>query len=387
MMTMVNNMEVTVYTMGFGESILLSDKTALLIDCGSESISNSTYFSVIEDDLKEYEKVDALITHFHEDHINGFFEVSKKIKFNRVFIPDIFCVKQHPNAVDISLLTFILSKRKFPDRFLNNRPSAGFSIMDLLYQMMGSFTNLILLRREKNAFQAIDRQFDVLWPVPEEFRFHSVYDKIANSIVFDESIIYDTSDLISNAYITISNNDRNINTSDVETNIQVLINSIQDNTGSNVVFSKLLSSLKNSTNQTSIVCQVKDDMKNLLLTGDITKSFLRKIARDKVAPSIPLFDEYYAIKAPHHGTKSHYFDFGKYTDYAYLIISNGDTQAPKVTRGKIYDKYSVPSRTYRMVCSNTVPDQCERLVNKSASCPHKTDFCNCLNTTNLRIPI
>ena len=80
--------------------------------------------------------------------------------------------------------------------------------------------------------------------------------------------------------------------------------------------------LRRFKNKISIVFQNKNDGElNLLFTGDAEKEHLEMIASDYDG-KIPLFEHYWCIKVPHHGTQEHYFDFGKYTPEN-MLISNG----------------------------------------------------------------
>jgi hypothetical protein len=72
----------------------------------------------------------------------------------------------------------------------------------------------------------------------------------------------------------------------------------------------------------SIVFQnIEDGASNLLFTGDIRKEYMEKIA-ENYDGKLPLHEEYWCIKVPHHGTVSHYFDFSPYKPEN-LLISNG----------------------------------------------------------------
>jgi hypothetical protein len=72
----------------------------------------------------------------------------------------------------------------------------------------------------------------------------------------------------------------------------------------------------------SIVFQnIEDGASNLLFTGDIRKEYMKKIA-ENYDGKLPLHEEYWCIKVPHHGTVSHYFDFSPYKPEN-LLISNG----------------------------------------------------------------
>ena len=50
-------MDVKMFQMGFGESILLYDENScLLVDCGSESSNRSKYFQTVDEQLRGYQQ-------------------------------------------------------------------------------------------------------------------------------------------------------------------------------------------------------------------------------------------------------------------------------------------------------------------------------------------
>lgn len=59
---------------------------------------------------------------------------------------------------------------------------------------------------------------------------------------------------------------------------------------------------------------------DILMTGDVSDEVLRRI-------SGKLFDGYYIVKAPHHGTESHFSNVIGDLAVAHLLISNGDYHA------------------------------------------------------------
>ena len=59
---------------------------------------------------------------------------------------------------------------------------------------------------------------------------------------------------------------------------------------------------------------------DILMTGDVSGAVLSRLAPK-------LYDGYYAVKAPHHGTESHYSPVLGDIAAAHLLISNGDYHA------------------------------------------------------------
>ena len=157
-------MKIKMFKMGFGESILLSEgESCLLVDCGSESKNKNGYFKSVENELVNYSSRSAIITHFHNDHINGFMEIlnSTEINFDRIYIPYIFTVAKHPNQVDFELIKYFLMRINFPN-------SRRLTLWEFLKKLVDKEKNIHLLERKSGAFSELGRSFDVLWPVPEK---------------------------------------------------------------------------------------------------------------------------------------------------------------------------------------------------------------------------
>lgn len=110
-------MIIEAFKMDFGECLLIEGrKSCLLVDCGSEGSEKDLYFERVRNCLeakrKEGKTIDAMISHFHRDHVNGFLQMNNWADCDNVFVPNIFCKKTHPNTVDYYLLQFIIERLK-----------------------------------------------------------------------------------------------------------------------------------------------------------------------------------------------------------------------------------------------------------------------------------
>ena len=93
--------------------------------------------------------------------------------------------------------------------------------------------------------------------------------------------------------------------------------------------------LRQFKNKISIVFQnAREGELNLLFTGDIQPGYMGMIA-ENYDGKLPLYEHYWCIKAPHHGTQAHYFDFSEYTPEN-MLISNGIYYANGKKQAKIY---------------------------------------------------
>ena len=80
---------------------------------------------------------------------------------------------------------------------------------------------------------------------------------------------------------------------------------------------------------------------NVLFTGDIRPEILLKIS-ENYDRKLPLFEHYWCIKVPHHGTASHFFDFSPYTPEN-MLISGGvyyTTGRKKALAARISPQYA-----------------------------------------------
>ena len=99
-----SSVQIKMYDMEFGESILVSNRNdCLLIDCGTERSQKTHLITPIEGDLNGFERKALLISHFHDDHINCIYSLYQQanINFNCIYLPDIF---HKFGAINIMLL-------------------------------------------------------------------------------------------------------------------------------------------------------------------------------------------------------------------------------------------------------------------------------------------
>lgn len=398
-------MHICMYDMGFGESILLSnshlpldissnisenkqcdtlgsttmpnshDSECLLIDCGSESIDASTRFDSIYSVLTKHCRKSALISHFHNDHINGFINFSTKPsmcpKFDTVYIPNIFTYN-HPNHIDLEIVKYILE--------LYLLRSGTLCVWDLLQSLVNTTSNIVFLQRG-DTFHVCSNKFETLWPLPNLDVFRIFENAIKYTSLSQNSIssIFSISDEITEQYLSFNNSQDlqqyHKTLEGLKPKISELTNiaaTLRDLEPSRV--NTLIHSLKRKANETSIVCQSKYNNTPLLLTGDISSSILKKIETNQFIPDIPMYEMYYFIKAPHHGTKAYYYDF--HVPFNILGISNGLTLHPN--RGRICCDYIVNQINYTVYCTNSGVFRCNNMV---ADCISYGNHCKCMPTT------
>lgn len=376
-------MNVKMFQMGCGESILMHDDNEyLLIDFGSHPNKKSltAYFNNTLTYLQSnYYKLNgsAMISHFHEDHINGFLYLinNSTIKFQTVYIPHIFTTEEHINLIDYMLMDYYLKNRMVP------KSNGSMSFLSLLKSMINTQKGYTLLKRT-DTFKLCDSINEVLWPIPQELLDDDfiIGDPAVNDIplpVYVVKRIFEISERICN--LVIQNNGRELSqyfTREI-TEFEEEINNIDDflfgdnneyiqlcngtyiskddyknNFFNYKIVSKYINylnkKLKVKDNETSIVFQTNNtNYKDYLFTGDITYSHINKIIMN-IDGTLQLKNNFFAVKAPHHGTKSHYsLDLLNHTNPQIVFISNGEGGHA----GPICSEYS-NSTKFRLICTN-----------------------------------
>ena len=343
-------MSVQMYDMGFGESILLDSlncpycvgpceqKTeCLLVDCGSGHPNRNRYFDNVSNEVRQYIRRSALISHFHDDHINGFWTlINNNVTFERVFIPQIFTTP-HPNIIDYSLMRNILSRRR--------GRQATFSLWQMLQTLVSNNNRIYLLKRG-DIFNAVQERFEVLWPVPELLCDQNLMNSIEKGLQLPEDIvfsIFDISDDISSLFSRLDNNlvimreDYEKVIARINDSLASLLATVVELEINDRDIDKYIKKMRDCENKMSIVCHSDYSGQPVLLTGDVTRAVLSKILSNRYVPSMPVYEHYAVIKAPHHGTCTYFVDITKYNVSVDTIgISNGNPNTPC---GPISDRY------------------------------------------------
>lgn len=362
------------YPVAFGECFLIDEpkkNMALLVDYGSDT--PCILEDVRKNILKEFREREfsVLLTHFHRDHVNGFWEtsLSNEIDIHTVYIPDIFGMRRAQVRFDflqIQVLTDL-----FSSVVLERKPTE-ITLYSLLKQLAGTRTKIAFLH-SGNEFSLASQRFQVLWP---NFNIINIDPRIEKSLIpllqkfgivdhgigFDEgekgpvSIQYvdDFIDALSDAYRALASNEYESPQSlmgRVEEEFRKMSQffSTRAEELSKEVSNSFLSDLKgrmagikNQGNRISIVFQdqPQESISKVLMTGDILAADMKKIIAGptKNTDGFPLSQKYIAIKAPHHGTHTHFVEF--FPPCNYFLISNGQPSSAHKRWGKISYLYS-----------------------------------------------
>ncbi len=382
-------MDVKMFQMDCGESILAYCKDkCLLIDCGSRSDKKTTthLFDNVINECSGFTCKKAMISHFHDDHINGFMYITDPAKvnhltFSMVYIPYIFTYGQHWNLIDYKLIEHYLRQKK-----LNNRKN--FSLLDLLLRIVNSKTKILILSRGM-TFNSCNSNNQVLWPIPQNlvnFGFGEGIEKY-----FPEDFckqIFKITDMICKVYLEANESSYYEDsimdtTSEINEQITRVFNYDfefdRDSAEFKAFYNRLRQRLRIDDNNTSIVFQTNLD-DNYLFTGDIGTKYLRNIVSCSYNDKLRIHDSFFAIKAPHHGTVTHYlpelFDVNSSIKKDIVFISNGKCKST----GVVCDKYpdNANKSLYKLICTNRDSKKCNNTNTcVNGCCPLKRNcICN-----------
>lgn len=301
-------------------------KKSLLVDFGTsnsriEGRPRKEVFDVIISDLTTIERKNLLLTHFHLDHLSGLLYMMKhrssSYEFGRIYLPDVFSSEEMTQTLVLLLLADLLKESCLPSRQV--------SLFALVEALAVKPQKVELLSRGK----VFEDKYQALWPDLQVISTETkeVCEKLVENHgeameklwVFAEKlrrIVYSmTDDCEEKMEITqtqIRALDREFRAMRSTEKFAEFLNDLNENQVK----------LRRFKNKISIVFQnARDGELNLLFTGDVERGHMEKIA-ENYDDKLPLFEHYWCIKVPHHGTQKHYFDFSKYTPEN-MLISNG----------------------------------------------------------------
>lgn len=321
---------VRMYNAYFGDCFVLEDANIdmnLLVDCGIHRCSkirgglrHEDYTRQILDDIaSKYKELNALITHFHYDHISGltymFHNSYKPLNIRTAYIPDIW---GSSFVVATSLLEELmvylrLSRADLPGYVSGTRVG----LLDLLGFLCGNVRDIRFLRRgvtfPQEEYVTLLPDDDVLKRVKKDFEaidfpieFRDYYDRI--TLLSERIAGFVQQNLVEFSVDLGVEYEEQIRSFAEEFNgiVDEAIASTSSSTNGASI-TRTIKRLNELGNEISIVFQnTKSDQENVIFTGDADKKDIGRIAR---LNDIPLHDNYKYVKIPHHGTKSHFYDF------------------------------------------------------------------------------
>lgn len=325
-------MKVRMYNVGFGDCFCLRDrKKSLLVDFGTnnsriEGRPRREIFDVIISDLSTINCKNLLLTHFHMDHLSGLLYMMKNrdssLDFGKIYLPDVFSKEEMSRTLVLLLLADLLKESGLPSRQV--------SLFALVDALLENRQNLELLSRGK----IFEDKYQALWPDTDVIQRET--DKVYNEICKNENLAAVMEEVLNFAeklrrIIWSMTEEGKAQTEEEQEKISLAY--VYDREFRRIKaipeFKELLSflninkvNLRQFKHKISIVFQnARDGELNLLFTGDVQPGHLKMIA-ENYDGKLPLYEHYWCIKVPHHGTQEHYFDFSQY-EPENMMISNG----------------------------------------------------------------
>ena len=325
-------MKVRMYNVGFGDCFCLRDrKKSLLVDFGTnnsrlEGRPRREIFDVIISDLSTINCKNLLLTHFHMDHLSGLLYMMKNrdssLDFGKIYLPDVFSKEEMSRTLVLLLLADLLKESGLPSRQV--------SLFALVDALLENRQNLELLSRG-NIFED---KYQALWPDTDVIQRET--DEVYNEICKNENLAAVMEELLNFAeklrrIIWSMTEEGKVQTEEEQEKISLAY--VYDREFRRIKaipeFKELLSflntnkvNLRQFKHKISIVFQnARDGELNLLFTGDAQPEHMKMIA-ENYDGKLPLYEHYWCIKVPHHGTQEHYFDFSQY-EPENMMISNG----------------------------------------------------------------
>ena len=325
-------MKIRMYNVGFGDCFCLRDrKKSLLVDFGTnnsriEGRPRREIFDVIISDLSTINCKNLLLTHFHMDHLSGLLYMMKNrdssLDFGKIYLPDVFSKEEMSRTLVLLLLADLLKESGLPSRQV--------SLFALVDALLENRQNLELLSRGK----IFEDKYQALWPDTDVIQRET--DEVYNEICKNENLAAVMEELLNFAeklrrIIWSMTEEGKAQTEEEQEKISLAYAYDREFRRIKAIpeIKELLSflntnkvNLRQFKHKISIVFQnARDGELNLLFTGDVQPGHLKMIA-ENYDGKLPLYEHYWCIKVPHHGTQEHYFDFSQY-EPENMMISNG----------------------------------------------------------------
>lgn len=357
-------MKIRMYNVGFGDCYCLRDrKKSLLVDFGTnnsriEGRPRREIFDLIISDLSTIECKNLLLTHFHMDHLSGLLYMMKNkdssFDFGKIYLPDVFSEEKMSRALVLLLLADLVK-----DSCLPSRQVSLFALIDALLERQTQTVELL------SRGKIFEEKYQALWPdaYVTQRETNEVYDLLREKFPEIMDVLFDFAEklrqiiwsMTDEGKVLSENNQKNIRAYVYEREFR-RIKALPE-------FKELLTwlnrnqvNLRQFKHKISIVFQnARDGEVNLLFTGDVQPEHMQMIA-DNYDGKWPLYEHYWCIKVPHHGTQDHYFNFSGY-EPENMMISNGihfansKTQSRELRTSPLYGGLFYIPDTH-MYCSN-----------------------------------
>lgn len=357
-------MKIRMYNVGFGDCYCLRDrKKSLLVDFGTnnsriEGRPRREIFDLIISDLSTIECKNLLLTHFHMDHLSGLLYMMKNkdssFDFGKIYLPDVFSEEKMSRTLVLLLLADLVK-----DSCLPSRQVSLFALIDALLERQTQTVELL------SRGKIFEEKYQALWPDTDvtQRETDEVYDLLREKFPEIMDVLFDFAEKLRQIIWSMTDEGKVLSESN-QKNIRAYVYEREFRRIKALPeFKELLTwlnrnqvNLRQFKHKISIVFQnARDGEVNLLFTGDVQPEHMQMIA-DNYDGKWPLYEHYWCIKVPHHGTQDHYFNFSEY-EPENMMISNGihfansKTQSRELRTSPLYGGLFYIPDTH-MYCSN-----------------------------------
>ena len=354
--------KIRMYHCGFGDCYRLTDKNAkhLYVDfgihrhCPNIDGWKQKQYAFIIDDMPSH--ADFLLTHYHYDYYAGlnYMIEHRKYRFQNVYIPDIWKISNRLQVVHLFLYKDLLSKT-----VLHN----GRSFISFLILICHCYGNIFFIKRNEQ----IQNDYIALWPSEDfvnkaanklhkrlsinELPFYAQLDNIANQLcALMSEIGEEPNEFVDmETQIAESKSISRLQTIGIFKQLEQQLTELAKDIKVNKAHQIKLGEFAHTIN---IIFHNKDlSEQNILFTGDADNSnnMWDMIIHNEDC-KIPFHPYYDVIKLPHHGTKSHYYDFTNIVnDNSIFLIPNG-----YIRRWPIARQYAMDAneKAIKVICAH-----------------------------------
>ncbi len=374
----------------YGECIVLGGARGdiFMVDCGSSNQKiregDMPFSDYVESGIRrryaDCASRSFLLTHYHRDHLCGFRQLldADPAYFGRIFFPASPCDgRGRPLLLEFALFVYAFLSRLTDYSQVN---VSALKIFERTAKETGADRLFALKAGDSFEFDGV--AYDVLWPVQTDFPFSGIFAdaveqmNICLSSPFLPQVAHDFMRLkeefcaaytacCATAPLRQENIDR---VSSILNSIEQLIPQLALLPAAQDIAEILTrpatqTAYSDELNAAGVIFQNRRtreaSIDDILMTGDATPESM-----DAVAPS--LYDSYYIIKAPHHGTASAWSHLLGEIGASHILISNGDYQSGGHIAPEYVDLSAIKHCTNCSVCAWYQSSGCS--CNRMACC-------------------
>lgn len=347
------------HNMEYGECVVLGSarQEILMVDCGSMNQKiregdlpvTSYIHSSVMPRYASCKSRSFLLTHFHRDHLCGLFDILEKDSayFDRIYLP----VAPRNAAGQALLLEFALFVFAFMGHssYYSQGNISALKIFNRLAKQTGAERLFPIGAEDCFVFDGVS--YEVLWPEKEAYPFSELFTSVVEDLnicvsspYLPESarIFMDLKEQFCKAYMDLCKNapvkeEKLQRLSRLLARLELLIPQLNTLPCTPDILQILegeaaQTAYSDELNAASVIfhnCRTQEaSLNDLLMTGDAAPESLEAV-RERLYPA------YYIVKAPHHGTVSHWSRLIEELSPSHILISNGEY----AQGGKIAQEY------------------------------------------------